>query len=347
MKHFPPEIKSQIDLLDAGLPPTKDAGIFGASIPEEYCSLVLIPVPWELTTSYGKGTSLNPKKIISVSHQLDLFDRHWGAAYKKGICMLPENERILELDKNLASDAALVIRAVEDQLDIPTNSLDKVNQAGANVNTIVQEISSKYLKEGKKVGVVGGDHSSPFGLISALASDREFGILHIDAHLDLRCAYEGFHWSHASIMSNVLENIDNVSKIVSIGIRDYSEDEYRIASENPKVEVWFDDDLYIAKSQGKGWIDIVEKILRQLPSDVYISLDIDGLDPLNCPSTGTPVPGGFSFQEIIYLLDQLKRSGKNIIGFDLCEVGAEEASEWDQNVAARLLYKLCSVTLAV
>jgi agmatinase len=171
----------------------------------------------------------------------------------------------------------------------------------------------------------------------------DFGLLVIDAHMDLRKAYEGFTYSHASIFYNALEQLPQIKKLVQVGIRDYchEEKEYVEQSEN-RIQIFYDRDMRAKIYQGISWASICEEIVESLPDKVYLSVDIDGLDPKLCPNTGTPVPGGLEYEELVYLLNTLQSSGKTIIGFDLCEVSPGD-SDWDGNVGARLLFHLCGV----
>ncbi|MBA3542392.1 MAG: arginase family protein, partial [Deltaproteobacteria bacterium] len=197
------------------------------------------------------------------------------------------------------------------------------------------------------VGVVGGDHSVPFGAIRQLAAEHgEIGILHIDAHADLRHAYEGFEWSHASIMRNVMDRVPQVTQLVQVGIRDVSRGEMEFATASAgRITVHFDQQLAERKHEGESWSAIMNSIVDSLPPKIWVSFDIDGLDPSLCPSTGTPVPGGLLFHEAAALL---KRAAQRcqIVGFDLNEVApGPEGDEWNGNVGARLLYKLCGWAL--
>jgi agmatinase len=196
----------------------------------------------------------------------------------------------------------------------------------------------------KLVFGLGGDHSTPFGLIKALAQQHDdFGILQFDAHCDLRRAYEGFTWSHASVMYNVLERIPQVSRLVQVGIRDYSEEEAQyIQQSKGRVRTWFDRDIKRRLYQGQSMLSVHEAILADLPEKVFVSFDIDALDPSMCPNTGTPVPGGLSYWEAEHLLEMLARSGRTIVGMDLNEVAPGD-DEWDANVGARLLYRMCNL----
>ena len=185
------------------------------------------------------------------------------------------------------------------------------------------------------------------GLIRALCDQvSEFAILQIDAHADLRKAYEGFEFSHASIMYNALRN-KGVSQLVQVGVRDYCDEEAELIQEDSRITCYTYQGIKEGQYEGSTWIQQVNKIIDALPDAVYVSYDIDGLDPSLCPGTGTPVPGGFSFEEVDYLLKQLALSGRKIIGFDLCEVSPGDGSgEWDGNVGARVLYRLCNLTAA-
>jgi agmatinase len=134
-----------------------------------------------------------------------------------------------------------------------------------------------------------------------------------------------------------------VKKLVQVGIRDFCEDERDFTeASHGRIKVFYDRDIAAAGFEGIPFKRTVDEILQALPQDVYVSFDIDGLDPLLCPHTGTPVPGGLSFHQAVYLLGAVVRSGRRLVGFDLNEVApGPEGDEWDGNVAARLLYKLC------
>jgi len=219
----------------------------------------------------------------------------------------------------------------------------QVDELSERMNAHVQSTVQRWLDAGKLIGVVGGDHSVAFGAIAAHAARYPgLGILHFDAHADLRRAYSGFEWSHASIMENVVRRVPAVSKLVQVGIRDLCEEEHeRIAASLGRVRTFYDAELARERFGGVSWAQQVERMLEDLPREIYVSFDIDGLDPVLCPHTGTPVPGGLSFQEACYVLSALVASGRRIVGFDLVEVApAADGSEWDGNVAARLLYKL-------
>ena len=222
----------------------------------------------------------------------------------------------------------------------------QVNAHSEQLNSWVQNTAASWLAKGKAVGLLGGDHSCPFGLIKALSEVHDdFGILHIDAHFDLRKAYEGFRWSHASIMRNVLEHSDSVTSIAHVGIRDFCESEWLFARKDPRCSIFSDADIMNHKMTGQMFSQLVGQILDSLPQKIYISFDIDGLEPSLCPNTGTPVPGGLNAHEVNFLLEEIDRRNKQVIGFDLSEVASMKGSDWDYNVGSRMLYKLCGILI--
>lgn len=329
----------------------KNDNLFGLPFTEEDATLILLPVPWEVTTSYRDGTARGPEHILDASLQIDLYDPDVTDAWKKGFCLLPIDKKVRKESDYLRQCAQLIISHLEEGGTVTDNEhlsakLDEINKAGNELCNWVKEQTLTQLKNGKKVGLIGGDHSTPLGFIKALGEVHDsFGILQIDAHADLREAYEGFKYSHASIMYNVLEEVPQVNKLVQVGIRDYCDDELVIIQQNPdRIATFFDKDIKEEQYEGGTWQQTCQKIVNELPQKVYISFDIDGLDPKLCPNTGTPVPGGFELQEIFYLLKQIHKSGKELVGFDLNEVSAGNhgIAAIDSIVGARALYKLCN-----
>lgn len=341
-------LEQVVVMLEHGLPPAPDAGFLGGDLPPELASLVVMPVPWEATASYGGGAAKAPSAIISASHQLDLEDSVFGRPYRAGIAFLPEDETLVALNVSSAGPAARVIDALERGGE-GALELSIVNAASRELNESVHAVAVEWLDQGKFVGLVGGDHSCPEGLIRALARRQPdgFGILHFDAHHDLRRAYEGFTGSHASIMYNVMEHHPEVRKLVSVGIRDYSREERRYMEDlGERGVTFYSADVFRRRAKGEAFDRIADDIIEALPNRVYLSFDIDALDPSYCPNTGTPVPGGLSFDQACYLLEKLAGSGRRVIGFDLCEVApGRDGDEWDANVGARMLYKLCGCLL--
>lgn len=333
----------QFDPDAAGKP---GSGIFGLPFNREQSQVVLLPVPFDATTSYGNGTAAGPSAIFDASMQVDLYDRRFGRIYERGIYMEPENERIAALS---ASARRLAAPIIEKGGAEPSDSasLEQVNAAGEEVNRFTYEHTRKVLAEGKVPGLVGGDHSTSFGAILACAEQtgsQGLGILQLDAHMDLRPAFEGFAWSHASIMHNVLTRIPQVTRLIQVGVRDFGEGEMAFGIEmGTRFHAFFDDLWAEELAGGTPFMDLAKSAISMLPDTVYVSFDIDALDPSLCPHTGTPVPGGLSFNQAGLLLDVLRQSGKRVIGFDLVEVCPCEDNEWDANVGARVLYRLCGL----
>lgn len=337
-----------------------DAGLYGLPHSVDDAVAVVVPVPFEATVSFGSGTLHGPAAIAAASLQVDLLDADFGRVYVSGIASEEAPSWIAEASDAARGSAIAVITAHE-QGEVPNAAhIAHVDEAGARVNAWVEARVQALLARDKLPIVVGGDHSVPLGAIVACARHvasrgrgEPLGVLHLDAHLDLRDAYEGFKWSHASIMKNALDAADNV-QLFQMGIRDFSEGELALVREQPgRITTWFDAQLRDARLRGR-FLDVVDAIVAALPHHVYLSFDIDGLDPTLCPSTGTPVPGGLSFDEIVAVLVAVARSGRVVVGLDLVEVapppGALVPTDsdddgdlgacWDANVGARLLYKM-------
>ena len=337
---------------DSNGPSNPKNNIFGLPFSEEDARLVILPVPWEVTVSYGAGTSRAPERVFHASMQVDLFDVETHDAWKKGIYMRQPDKKILMKSDYLRKEAELYINytskgEMAEKNSFMCKSLKEINEGSALLNRWVYEQTLSLLNDGKLIGLLGGDHSTPLGYYKAIAEKHgDFGILQIDAHCDLRKSYENFVYSHASIMYNALQEIPGLKKLVQIGVRDYCQEEWDyIRSSNGRVVTWFDKDVKERGYGGQSWKQIADEMVSHLPEKVYISFDIDGLDPKLCPGTGTPVPGGFEAEQIFYLIRLIIASGRRFIGFDLDEIGVGD-TDWDANVGARILWKLCNLLVA-
>ena len=255
-----------------------------------------------------------------------------GDAHKRRVDR-PNAQQYIQKSRRLADDA--VCRKIR-----------RVNEGCVQMNENIRAQARAWLAQGKLVGLVGGDHSTPYGLVQALGERGEgFGILHIDAHCDLRRAYEGFEYSHASIMYNVLRDVPQAERIVEVGVRDYCDAEAELARSSERIRMFDDTQLSAAAFEGETWGATCRRIVAELPERVYVSFDIDGLSVEYCPHTGTPVAGGLTFNQAVYLLHETVRSGRRIIGFDVVEVVPRPGSSIDASTGARILYKLCGLTL--
>jgi agmatinase len=323
-----------------------NGNLWGLPFNYEDANLIIFAVPWEVTVSYGAGTSKAPQRILDASYQIDIFDLDNPDGWKQGIYLVEIPEDILEKNNYYRQQAGKIITRLEEGkllTDTPdlTSIIHEINQACEQVNQWLFQQCQTAINAGKKVAVIGGDHSSPLGYFQALATQYDdFGILHIDAHADLRDAYEGFEFSHASIMFNALK-IKQISKLVQVGLRDICIDEVEIINNSQnRVIAYYDSGIKQQQYAGKNWLDLCQEIVDNLPENVYISFDVDGLDPKLCPNTGTPVPGGLELEQVYCLFREVVKSGRKIIGFDVCEVGD---GEWDGNVGSRIVYKLANL----
>ena len=341
---------SKRDLITAFDPNSSSAkeSLFGLPFELEHSEVVILPVPWEATVSYGGGTSKGPEAILNASSQVDLHLWDVVDSWKLGVFMEHISSDLFEESRQIKRKVQNVISLLlEGEMVVDDNLLQEINTGCKKMVEWVTFRSEHFLDKSKIVGIVGGEHSSALGLINALSSRiGSFGILQIDAHADLRKSYQGFKYSHASVMYQA-QKLSNVERIVQVGLRDYCNEEWQLI-ENSKGRIVPFEYARIMESRfgGVNFKKTVEQIISKLPDKVYISFDIDGLEPSLCPNTGTPVPGGLNFDEARYLVKQVALSGKQIIGFDLSETGTSQKKEdeWDANVAARILYLLVAFT---
>lgn len=341
-------LQDKIKSFNPNNPGQRDSNLFGLPFTTDEARCVVVPVPWEVTVSYGGGTLLGPEAVLEASRQVDLYDPILPDAWKLGVAMDIFPEKLKRLSRSLRKKAEFYISKLEEGSDPDHNKKlseirRTIDSACAGMVSYVESITSRHLQKGKMVALIGGDHSTPLGFLQALAKKyAAFGVLQIDAHADLRNAYEGFQYSHASIMYNALK-IKQIKKLVQVGIRDYCEEEVNlIRASRGRVKTYFDRELKRAGFKGKTTSALHAEIVKNLPKLVYISFDIDGLDPKLCPHTGTPVPGGFEFEEAVQLVQTVADSGRTIIGLDVNEVSPRE-DEWDANVGARLLFRMINI----
>lgn len=326
-----------------------DSPLFGWERPQEQSELVIIPAPWEPTTSFKGGTSSSPGLIREASHQMDYFHELYDyGVYAKGIFYKEVDPRIAGLHERALQLCDHVQSALteDDSADVSAQQKE-MNQLSDEFNAIIYTHAKEVLDQNKTPALFGGDHSTPYGVAQALSEKyEEWSVLHIDAHLDLRVAYQGFSHSHASIMYNISKLPNAPKNLVHVGVRDFSHSEYKYAQQNGH-QVWSDRKLKSLEFSSQSWDQIADQILQPLSKNVYVSFDIDGLDPNLCPGTGTPVPGGLSYGNACRLIERLAKK-TNIIGFDLVEVASPEQDpeDWNCNVGARLLFELCLATLS-
>lgn len=265
---------------------------------------VILPVPYEATTSYGGGTGAGPAAIVEASRYIELYDQELDAMpYEVGIATLP----------------ALAL-------------------TGAGPQEAIAELRSAYdavLDEGpdKFVVVLGGEHSITSAPILAHAdrlarAGRTLSVLQIDAHTDLRAEYEGSPFSHASVMARVAERCS----ISAVGIRALTKEEADYARGRDNVHIFYADDIH----EGTAWID---DVMRTLGDDVYITFDVDGFDPSLVPATGTPEPGGLQWYPVMKLLRRVFAE-RRVHAADVVELAPIPGYHAADFLVAKLVYKM-------
>lgn len=322
--------------------------IFGLPFSPEEAALVFIPVPWDVTVSSRDGAAGGPATILEASYQIDLYDPFAPEAWKKGMAMEDMDPDIVRTGKRLREKAGRYIQFLEGggrpgadpQMD---GIAAEINAACDALCERLENKASSYLEKGQIPVIIGGDHSVPLGLMRAIGKRKPgIAILQIDAHADLRDRYQGFSHSHASIMRNAL-GTGGIGPIVQVGVREVCDEEMEVIRKHPeRIRTFPDRDIQERLFSGDTWEGICRDIADQLPQHIYVSFDVDGLDPAYCPGTGTPVPGGLSYNQAMYLLEYLVKCGKRIMAADLVETGTGDV---DGIVSCRILYRLASMML--
>lgn len=275
--------------------------------PEEHdyesARLVVIPIPYDGTTSFRTGSRYGPAAIIDASRHLEDFDVELGCdPSASGIFTMPE----------LTPDASGPERVVE------------------QVRAAVEET----LMRDKTPVLIGGEHTIATGAVRACADKYgDLSVLYLDAHADLRESYMGTEWGHASVARRISE----VCPIVEVGVRSISEEEFQFAQCEQRVDIHFwpaeGDEQYLH-----------DAVCRQLSANVYLSIDLDVMDPSIMPAVGTPEPGGMSWWDTVRLIRAVSRNS-SIVGFDLVELSPEEGPVACSSTAARLAYKVMGYIL--
>lgn len=340
--------QARIATFNPNEPAANNGKLFGLPFNFEESEVVILPVPWEVTVSYRPGTANGPQAIMDASTQVDLYDPDLPDAWKHGIFMLDISREWIHANNRLRPRTTEILRYLESGHNLDDKpqlrwTQEDINKTHRQLEQWVFEQCLTLVQRGKLVGLLGGDHSTPLGYIKALSTQYDsFGILQIDAHADLREAYEGFDQSHASISYNFMK-LEQIERLVIVGLRDFCDEELLYIDQSKgRVKAFTDRYMSDSLSEGRTYQELCREIVDTLPQKVYITFDIDGLDPKLCPNTGTPVPGGPDLARAVYLLREVVASGRQIIGFDLVEVAPGD-DEWDASVGARLLYKLCNL----
>lgn len=278
--------------------------------PIENCQFVVLPFPLEYSTSYIQGTRKGPQAILEASSQIEYFD--------------PELQQS-PLDHGIYTDHSLVQNAL--------------SETGATIKPLLRQASDlvqQYLDHDKFVLTLGGEHTITAGVAQPFLRkfQENITIIHIDAHADLKNMYEGSSYSHACAIRRIV----NKSPILSIGIRSLDQNEYDFAKQSPLITTFFDHEL----DHAEQWI---EKAIACISTPfIYLTLDVDGLDPSIMPATGTPQPGGLKWKETLTFLKKICQTHK-LVGADvneLCPIPAHHAASF---LAAKLCYKIMGYSL--
>lgn len=264
-------------------------------------SVALVRAPYDGTTSYQAGARHGPDALLSASKQVELYDRE--------LDRIPADCGIYTLPSFLPSSALG-----------PKQVIDEV-----------ESICTKPVKDGKFVFLVGGEHSLSLGAVKAYAETFDsFSVLQIDAHLDLRPSYEGSAYSHACVAHQILPYTDN---LVQVGVRTACPEEMDIIKAKKLAPIWGEE---CAAEPDEKWI---ARAISGLGDKVYVTLDVDGLDPSVIPGTGTPVPGGLGWYQTLKLLRAIGQS-REVIGCDIMELAPMEGDRRSAYAAALLAYKM-------
>lgn len=278
-------------------PATQFLGLDLSQAPYSKAKVVIIPAPFEASTSYQKGTALGPQAILNASTQVEFYD--------------------IELKTNSLSVGLHTTPPLPIEKAPPPEAFD-----------ILYQKTKKILKDKKWPIVIGGEHTISYGLFKALLEKYpDLSIFHIDAHADMKKAYEGNPYSHASIMYLIRKECPHS---VSIGIRSMDEEEAQYIKEN-KVPVYYDHETFKKKLDPK-------KLIRHLTKNVFLTIDVDGLSPLIIPSTGTPEPGGLGWYETLSILKTLFKE-TNVVGMDVVELMPIPNFIYSDFSVAKLIYK--------
>ncbi|HIJ72628.1 MAG TPA: agmatinase [Candidatus Hydrogenedentes bacterium] len=265
---------------------------------------VIVPVPFEKTSSYGTGSRAGPAAILDASRQVEVFDAALG------------------LEPHTLAGGIATLRPLEvDDCD------------GPGVAERLERVVQDWRDAGKRVVTLGGEHTSVVGAIKAhVQGAADVTLLQLDAHSDLRPEYDGDAWSHACAMARVL---DFHAGIVQVGVRGQAQEERAIAEQHG-LRVFYAEDLRGDERMAAHWIN---DVLEAVAPRVYVSLDCDVLDPSIMPATGTPEPGGLTWRQIDALLRRLCACTE-LLGFDVSELAPAPGLIHPQFTIAKLVYRL-------
>jgi agmatinase len=271
------------------------------SLPVKEAEAVILPIPYEATVTYGAGTREGPEAILAASRQVELWDE----------------------EENWDPSAAIALATaapIYPEVSGPAAMLDKI-----------RKVAQPWVSQGKFLAALGGEHTITVALVQAMLTRYpDLTVVALDAHADLRESYDGSKQSHACVMRRVYEL---GRPLVILGVRSYSQEEYNLLRVAPRFKMFKARDL--ASEEG---FKMALEHLRGIPGPVYLSIDLDALDPGIMPAVGTPEPGGLTYYHALSVIETLAGRGP-VIGLDLVELAPIPGHRVSQFTAARLLYK--------
>ena len=329
---------------------TVDGGYyFSDNTPADNADVVIISTPWSVTADFGRGATYTPDAIIEASVKGGAYDISSGLSIAGRVATAEIDYDIQELSEQLGREAERVSHHTSGGAIYPADHISRkvehINAGFAAMQQSTYNQAKRYAEQGKCVAVIGGDHSVAYGAVKAVAECHNgVGVLFIDAHADFRQEPQ-YDFSHRSVARNIVEDIALVEKLVAVGVRDISHEEALAVEASPKSEIFLAESLAAERFEGRSWGDLCREIVCRLPEKVYVSLDIDALKIEFCHNTNAPVPGGMTFDEVIYLINSVVASGRKIVGFDISEIVPNLEYTMDATVGARLLGKMIVAAL--
>ena len=323
---------------------------FGDKSAPSKADVVIVSAPWSVTADFGRGATYTPDAIIDASTGGDCYDAPTGITIAGRVATAEIDYNIQEMSEHLGREAERIAHHASADTsvvgDYVARKVTHINEGFAEMQTAIYKQTKHWASKAKRIAVVGGDHSVAFGAVKALSEQHEdMGVLFIDAHADFCREGEIFNYSHRSIARNIVEEIPAVARLVEVGVRNISEVESKELQANNRVELFLAEEIAARRFEGESWGDICREVVGKLPQKVYVSLDIDALKIEFCNNTNAPVPGGMTFDEVVYLVKTVVESGREVVGFDLSEVVSSIGDKMDAIVGARLLAKMCVAML--
>ncbi len=327
---------------------TADGGYyFCDNTSTDRADVVVISTPWSVTSDFGRGATYAPDAIIEASVKSGRYNALSGLSIEGRVATAEIDYDVQELSEQLGREAERVAHytAAGASIEQVARKIEHINEGFSAMHQSTYKQAKLYAGKGKCVGVVGGDHSVAYGAVKAVAECYGgIGVLFIDAHADFREERQ-YRFSHRSIARNIVEDIALVERLVAVGVRDISHDEAVAMQSSPKCEVFLSEQLAAERFEGRNWGDLCREIVERLPEKVYVSLDIDALKIEFCHNTNAPVPGGMTFDEVVYLINTVVESGRKVVGFDISEIVPSLEYTMDATVGARLLGKMIVAAL--